>query len=140
MRGARHRLGEHGLQRTLSELAYEQSQQKVLLVGGGARQQVTSRRARSLGEPRPVVVAICSKTLSTSINESTGVEAAASGFDSRIAEPPIPIRPWRGSPDRNATAMSTSGSVTRRSSAARSAILTRRPLAFATASLVVTSS
>ena len=98
------------------------------------------RRARSPAEPLPVVVAICSNTLSTSTSERTGAGAAVTGFDSRMAEMPIPIRPCRGSPDKNAAAMSTSGGVTRWSRAASSAILTRRLLALATAALVVTSS
>ena len=93
------------------------------------------RRTRSTGEPRPVIAAMLLNTSSTSPSRSTGAGAEVSGFASRIAEPPMPIRPCRGSPDRKAMAISISAGSTRRSSDASWPILERRALASATAVL-----
>ena len=55
------------------------------------------------------------------------------GMASRIAEPPMPMRPCRSSPDRKAMTMSISSGFTRRSSSASRRIFASRALAAVTA-------
>ena len=77
--------------------------------GRAARGAAASRAA---ADPAPLVAAMRSKEASTSRISSDGASAAGT---SRIADScaqPIPSRPWRGSPVRNATTIaSSSGGV-----------------------------
>jgi hypothetical protein len=97
-----------------------------------------SSRRRSAWEPGPDCRPISSKARSTSSSSSDG--SAAGGGRSRSDAQPTPIWRWRSSPDRKATATTTSSGPRRRRVAASRSTLARRAGVAATASEVSTIS
>src|SRR3989449_10306225 len=91
-------------------------------------------------DPFPVVCASRSSVRSTSANSSVGASAARSARPTCRVAYPMPMRPWRGDPERNATTVAISSGAARFRRAGRSSISASRPPVWATAREVWTRS
>ena len=91
-------------------------------------------------EPAPVVRTMRSRAASTSARVSIAAGAAACGIAARNVVGPIPMRPWRGSPDSRATAVRMASGLAHRKQAASCRILSERALVALTLCEVVTMS
>jgi hypothetical protein len=97
----------HALERALAQLADEQADEKVLLGGGGTGEQRLQRRAARGGRALAGGGGDLGEGGVDLAQRQRGRAAAAPRSVDRVDQP-TPIRPWRISPESQATAISTS--------------------------------